>query len=56
MKKKLEALSQYKDEIKKWPHPRSLKAVKILAHYRGSQSGFDTAEAFQLIRENKKII
>ena len=54
--KKLEALSQYKNELEKWPHPRSLKALKILAHYRGTQSGLDSAEAFQLIRENKKLI
>ena len=33
-----------------WPHPRSLKAVKILSNYRGFQSGFENAEAFHLVR------
>ena len=56
IKKKLKALAIYKNEIEKWPHPRSIKGVKILSNYRGFQSGLECAEAFQLIRGNKTII
>ena len=38
----------YKDEIRKFPHPRSEKGIKILANYRGMQSSLEYAEAFQL--------
>lgn len=50
IKVKIKALSFYKKEIMQWPHPRSLKAVKILSNYRGFQSGFENAEAFHLVR------
>ena len=51
IKKKLDLFKIYKGEIKKWPHPRSLKSIKNLAMYRGSQIGIKYAEAFSLIRE-----
>jgi len=51
IKKKLNLLKIYKDEIKKWPHPRSLKSIKNLSMYRGSQIGKKYAEAFILVRE-----
>ena len=47
---KLKAFSSYKNEIKKWPHPRSKEGLKTLAKYRGMQSGQDYAEAFIQIR------
>lgn len=50
LKIKLNMLSKYKGEMKKWPHSRSLKSVKALAHYRGSSIGCDAAEAFVLER------
>ncbi len=50
LKIKLNMLSMYKSEMKKWPHARSLKSVKALAHYRGSSIGCDAAEAFVLER------
>jgi len=50
LKIKLNMLSKYKSEMKKWPHSRSLKSVKTLAHYRGSSIGCDAAEAFVLER------
>ena len=37
--------------MKKWPHPRSVKAVKMLANLRGAQIGCDAAEAFYLARQ-----
>ena len=56
IKKKLKELEIYKNEIEKWPHPRSIKGVKILSNYRGFQSGLECAESFQIIRGNKTII
>ena len=48
--KKINSLNAYKSEMRKYPHPRSLEGLKILAKYRGLQSGKKYAEAFQLIR------
>lgn len=50
-KKKVEAMKIYKSEIKKFPHPRSLAMMEILAKNRGSEAGLRRAEAFMLIRE-----
>ena len=50
---KIEAMKYYKSEIKEFPHPRSLEAIKVLAEKRGSESGIKFAEAFMLIREIK---
>ena len=46
---KIEALSLYASEIQAHPFPRSAEAVRALATLRGSEAGFDAAEAFQLI-------
>jgi len=46
---KFEALKKYQTELRSFPHPRSLEAVKALALLRGSQSGFEAAEAFSSI-------
>ena len=48
---KIKLLKIYKNEIRSWPHPRSLKAIKNLAAYRGSQIGVKFAEAFVVLRE-----
>ena len=48
--KKIEILKIYKDELKKYPHPRSIEGVRTLAQYRGIEVGYKYAEAFQLIR------
>ena len=49
--KKLNLIKIYKSEIRTWPHPRSIKSIKNLAMYRGSQIGSKYAEAFIIIRE-----
>lgn len=54
VKKKWKALSYYKSEIQKFPHPRSKEGVYNLAKVRGSQAGEKYAEAFKLIREFRK--
>ena len=48
---KLEALQCYKDELRPWPHPRSLQAVECLALWRGASVGVEAAEAFMLGRQ-----
>jgi len=49
--RKIEVLKVYKDELKKYPHPRSEEGIRTLAQYRGIESGYNFAEAFQLIRQ-----
>ena len=50
---KINALKMYKQELKQFPHPRSLEAVKALAKLRGSQVGVRAAEAFTVLRQIK---
>ena len=50
---KLKALKCYNEELKKYPHPRSLKGVKVYAEFRGIVAGLDNAEAFILSRKVK---
>lgn len=47
---KLTALKHYQNELRDFPHPRSIEAVTHLAGWRGAQSGVGAAEAFRLIR------
>lgn len=49
--RKLQAIGCYRKELRPFPHPRSIEAVRALATLRGSQSGFSAAEAFMVIRE-----
>lgn len=51
---KQKALACYKSEMRQHPHSRSLEGVKILAQFRGLESGLALAEAFHLVREIKK--
>ncbi len=51
IEKKLEAMRQFKSQLKDFPHPRSLKALRSLAELRGSTIGCNAAEAFMLIRD-----
>ncbi len=48
---KIKAFKEYKSEIKKFPHPRSVEAIESLAKYRGMQSGLEKAESFMQIRK-----
>jgi len=50
MEDKLKALACYESEMRSYPHPRSPEGVKILAQYRGLESGLRLAEAFHLVR------
>ena len=43
---KIQALNMYEGEMRDWPHPRSIKGVEYLAHWRGATCGVDAAEGF----------
>ena len=47
---KLKAMECYRSQLHAFPHPRSLRAIKALAEYRGSTIGAQAAEAFILVR------
>lgn len=47
---KLKAMEIYDGELRPYPHPRSLEAIKILALYRGINCGYRYAEAFEVVR------
>lgn len=53
IEKKIEAMKEYKNEIRQYPHPRSVEGIKILAQYRGLECGLKFAEAFCLVRSIK---
>jgi len=48
---KLQAMQIYISELGEHPFPRSLEAIKSLAMLRGAMSGYECAEAFELLRE-----
>jgi len=48
---KLKAMSEYRSELKEFPHPRSIEAISALAKVRGTTAGVEAAEAFTLVRE-----
>ncbi|WP_029896945.1 PIG-L deacetylase family protein [Desulfohalovibrio reitneri] len=47
---KVRAMARYEAEARPHPHPRSPEALRALALRRGSETGLDAAEAFELIR------
>ena len=49
--KKKKLLKIYGDEIRDFPHPRSLKYISSIESIRGSEAGLDEAEAFLIFRE-----
>jgi N-acetylglucosamine malate deacetylase 1 len=49
--RKLAAMGEYAGEIRQFPHPRSIETVRSLSRVRGSQAGYEAAEAFVLARE-----
>ena len=49
--RKCAALAVYETELRAWPHPRSVQAVRHLARLRGCEVGLPAAEALTVIRE-----
>jgi len=50
---KIEAMQIYESEIGDFPFPRSEKTIRSLAAFRGSQCGYEAAEAFELVYERR---
>lgn len=51
--RKLEIIRKYESEIGEFPFPRSERAIQAMAILRGSTSGYQYAEAFELLRERE---
>lgn len=51
VEKKLQALAAYSEELRAFPHPRSIEAVEAQVRWRGATVGFNAAEAFILGRK-----
>lgn len=51
LERKIKAMECYAGESRKWPHPRSSEALRLLASMRGIESGCEFSEAFRLVRE-----
>jgi LmbE family N-acetylglucosaminyl deacetylase len=49
--RKRAALEAYADEMRPYPHSRSLGGVEALARWRGVSAGFAIAEALEVVRE-----
>ena len=47
----VKGMACYRSESTSYPHPRSSEALKALGRLRGSNVGFDMAEAFMLLRD-----
>lgn len=50
LERKQQALEAYAEEMRPWPHARSIEAVVHLARIRGSTVGIEAAEAFVVER------
>lgn len=48
--RKIEAFSCYSNEVRTFPDPYSSEGLRTLAKFRGMESGYLAAEAFQVIR------
>lgn len=50
VEKKLKAMGLYKGEVRSFPHPRSLEALRAITRRWGAVVGLPYAEAFELVR------
>lgn len=51
LSKKCEAFSEYTQEMREHPHPRTIENIKQNARLWGSKAGLTAAEPFELLRE-----
>jgi LmbE family N-acetylglucosaminyl deacetylase len=47
---KYAAMKIYENELREWPHPRSLRGIELSAKYWGMRNGMGYAEVFQTLR------
>ncbi len=50
LERKLEAMSCYGSELREFPHPRSLRAIRAQAELYGAHAGVQSAEGFSVLR------
>ncbi|MGE5340270.1 MAG: PIG-L deacetylase family protein [Candidatus Omnitrophota bacterium] len=48
--RKIDAMSEYRQELREYPHPRSLKGIRLNAEYWGMRTGRSAVEAFEVVR------
>lgn len=51
LQSKLKAIQEYSDELREWPHPRSIESLTVQAKYRGAEIGEKISEAFIIARQ-----
>ena len=51
VKIKKKALSVYKNEMREYPHPRSLQAIEAIDSFRGATAGYKSAEIYRKIQK-----
>jgi hypothetical protein len=49
LEKKIESLRKYRGVMRDFPHPRSVETITGIAAKRGGESGYQYAEAFQVV-------
>ncbi|MCA9259099.1 MAG: PIG-L family deacetylase [Planctomycetales bacterium] len=49
VERKLAAMERYVDELRDYPHPRSLQAIRLRAAVTGNEVGIEFAEAFKVL-------
>ncbi len=54
LKFKLKAMQAYKNELRDFPHPRSIEALEVIAKRWGTVCGYNAAEVFYLVRSLRK--
>lgn len=47
---KIKAFEAYQSEVREYPHPRSVKALRYAAYFWGNQCSMEAAEAFVTVR------
>jgi LmbE family N-acetylglucosaminyl deacetylase/RimJ/RimL family protein N-acetyltransferase len=50
LERKVEAMAVYSEELREWPHPRSLEGIRVSARRWGMTVGLEAAEPFMLLR------
>lgn len=55
LQRKLDAMACYEKELRDYPHPRSLRALRERAAYWGSHAGVLSAEPFEVMRQIERI-
>jgi LmbE family N-acetylglucosaminyl deacetylase/L-amino acid N-acyltransferase YncA len=55
LQRKLEAMAVYTEELRDWPHPRSMEGIRVAARRWGMTVGFEAAEPFMLLRYVSRI-